>query len=168
MVENLLSVTKIQGGQSELKKRHEAIEEVVSEATIRLYKRQPNANIEVNVPLDFLEVPMDALLIEQVLINLLENAVTHSGSTAPIELNVTEQDTTITFEVKDYGHGLNEEQIDQLFKGGYSSADSTDSHRGMGIGLSICKTIINAHGGQIWAGNHENGAVFTFTLPKEE
>ena len=63
---------------------------------------------------------------------------------------------------------LKEEQIDQLFKGGYSSADSTDSHRGMGIGLSICKTIINAHGGQIWAGNHENGAVFTFTLPKEE
>lgn len=167
MVENLLSVTKIQGDKSQLKKRPEAIEEVVSEATIRLYKRQPDAKIQVNVPLDFLEIPMDALLIEQVLINLLENAITHSGSTKPVELNITEQADKVTFEVKDYGHGLNESQIDQLFKGGYSSAGTTDSHRGMGIGLSICKTIIIAHGGDIWAKNHENGAIFTFTLPKD-
>jgi len=167
MVENLLSVTKIQGDKSNLKKRPEAIEEVVSEATVRLYKRQPNARLHVHVPVNFLEIPMDALLIEQVLINLLENAITHSGSLEPIDLNITEQETFVTFEVKDYGHGLVESQIEHLFKGSYSAADTTDSHRGMGIGLSICKTIIEAHGGKIQAQNHENGALFTFTLPKE-
>ena len=167
MVENLLSVTRIQGDNRNLNKTPEAIEEVVSEATMRLHKRLPSAVIHVTAPEEFLMIPMDALLIEQVLLNLLENAITHSGSQEPTDLIITEQEDVVTFQVKDYGKGLDETQIDKLFKGAYSSATTTDSHRGMGIGLSICKTIINAHGGTILARNHEHGAEFIFTLPKE-
>ena len=166
MVENLLSVTRIQDNPSKVRKIPEVVEEVVSEATLRLQKRLPNAVIHVHVPVNFLMVPMDAILIEQVLINLMENAVTHSGSSQPTELIVTEQMDTVTFEVKDFGHGLDESQLDHLFQGTYASSDSTDTHKGMGIGLSICKTIIEAHNGEIMAKNHPTGAVFSFTLPK--
>lgn len=113
-------------------------------------------------------IPMDATLIEQVLINLLENAVIHSGSTLPAELTVTVQGNAAIFQVKDYGRGLDESQIDSLFLGTYNSSDSTDTRKGMGIGLSICRTIVEAHGGRITARNHAQGAIFTFTLPNAQ
>lgn len=73
---------------------------------------------------------------------------------------------SVTFHVIDYGKGLDEDKIPSLFEG-QSASGSSDSHKGMGIGLSICKTIIQAHNGTICAFNHENGAEFSFTLPKE-
>lgn len=166
MVENLLSVTRIQEDGQKVKKSPEVVEEVVSEAAGRLKKRLPDAQFNIHVPLEFLMVPMDAILIEQVLINLLENAVIHSGSDRPAELSITENEGTIIFEIKDYGRGLDDSQLDNLFLGTYSASETSDGHKGMGIGLSICRTIVEAHGGQISARNHEHGAVFTFTLPK--
>ena len=169
MVENLLSVTRINDTVThQVNKTPEIVEEVVSEAVQRLKKRFPSASIVVHVPDDFLMIPMDAILIEQVLINLLENALIHSGSSHAPELTVTDHPDHVTFCVKDFGHGLNPDDIPDIFSGICHNTGSVDSHKGMGIGLSICKTIIDAHSGYIEAKNHTNGALFLFTLPKDE
>lgn len=168
MVENILSVTKIQDATVALKKTPEALEEVLTDSVLRIKKRIPNADIKTTLPVDFILVPMDALLVEQVIINLLENALIHSHSKRPIELFTSTQDKTITVHVKDYGIGLQCENAEDLF-GLYSgrNTEHSDGEKGFGIGLSICKTIIHAHGGKIHAQNHENGTEFYFTLPKE-
>ena len=169
MVENLLSVTRINDTIThQVNKTPEIVEEVVAEAVQRLKKRFPSASIIVHVPTDYLLIPMDAILIEQVLINLLENALIHSGSSHSLELTVTDHPDHVTFCVKDFGHGLNPDVIPDIFSGICHNTGSVDSHKSMGIGLSICKTIIDAHNGYIEAKNHTNGALFLFTLPKEE
>ena len=169
MVENLLSVTRINDTVThQVNKTPEIVEEVVAEAVQRLKKRFPSASIIVHVPTDYLLIPMDAILIEQVLINLLENALIHSGSSHSPELTVTDHPDHVTFCVKDFGHGLNPDVIPDIFSGICHNTGSVDSHKGMGIGLSICTTIIDAHNGYIEAKNHTNGALFLFTLPKEE
>ena len=188
MVENLMSVTLIQGADARVKKSMEVVEEVVSEAVTRLRKRLPEAKIEVQLPDDFIMIPMDAILIEQVLINLLENAVVHANSTQPVCLKVSVSQGMVLFEVIDQGVGIPRELLDTLFDGAAAegvrtaaqrnmtdhkrppaagNAASADSHKGMGIGLSICKTIVLAHNGTITAKNYAQGAVFAFTLPLE-
>ena len=152
MVENLLSVTRINDTVThQVNKTPEIVEEVVAEAVQRLKKRFPSASIIVHVPTDYLLIPMDAILIEQVLINLLENALIHSGSSHSPELTVTDHPDHVTFCVKDFGHGLNPDVIPDIFSGICHNTGSVDSHKGMGIGLSICKTIIDAHNGYIEA-----------------
>lgn len=166
MVENLLSVTRIKGEGAHVKKSMEVVEEVVSESVARLKKRLPEAQIEVLLPDDFIMIPMDAMLIEQVLINLLENAVIHSQSTQPVRLRISLEAGLVVFEVIDYGIGICGGLLDTIFDGiPACESKSADSKKGMGIGLSICKTIILAHNGTITAKNHAGGAVFTFTLP---
>lgn len=168
MVENLLSVTRIDERSMGIATSLESVEEVAGEAIMRLQKRLPKAVIHVSVPENYLLIPMDAMLIEQVIINLLENAIVHSKTTLPVELTITETGEYVTFQVKDYGIGIDPERLNTIFDGTpYTPETVTDGHRGMGIGLSICKTIIMAHGGKIHACNHENGCIFTFTLPKE-
>lgn len=169
MVENLLSVTRIQEGIASVNKSWESVEEVVSEAVIRLKKRLPDAQITVQVPDELIMLPMDAILIEQVLINLLENAVLHSRSEKPISCYVEESETSVTFHVRDYGIGIPPERKRTLFDGtSYTGNTSADSSRGMGIGLSICKTIIAAHKGTIDANSCEQGTDFYFFLPKTD
>lgn len=168
MVENLLSVTRINQQSMKIATSEESVEEVIAEAMQRLHKRLPNAKINVTIPDDFLMIPMDAMLIEQVIINLLENAIVHSGSKEPVDFNVTNDKHHISFCVKDYGIGLPPDKLNTIFDGScYNPENTSDGHKGMGIGLSICKTIITAHSGTIHAANHENGCEFTFTLPKE-
>ena len=169
MVENLLSVTRINDQTASVKTTPEPLEEVVSSALQRFHKRLPGVKVQVRIPEDFIMIPMDAMLIEQVLINLLENAVYHSGSCLPIDLSVDLDHSQVLFHVRDYGSGIDPDSLDTLFDGYTSTKNhSSDSHKGMGIGLSICKTIINAHHGQIFARNHSDGAEFTFTLPLGE
>ncbi|GFI17071.1 sensor protein KdpD [Lachnospiraceae bacterium] len=169
MVENLLSVTRISQNSMKIATSLESVEEVVSEAVLRFHKRFPDARVNIQVPEEFLMIPMDAMLIEQVIINLLENSVVHSGSRLPAELTVTCQNRQAAFCIKDYGVGIDPRRLATLFDGSsYSPASSSDGHKGMGIGLSICKTIIAAHNGVITAANHENGCQFTFTLPMED
>ncbi len=169
MVENLLSVTRIDQHSMKIATSMESVEEVVSEAVLRFHKRYPDAKVQVQVPDDFLMLPMDAMLIEQVIINLVENATIHSGSVLPVELTVTCSDKQVNFCVRDYGRGIPPKKLDTLFDGSYYEPESSfDGHKGMGIGLSICKTIITAHSGTITAANYEKGCQFTFTLPKCE
>ena len=165
MVENLLSVTKISGEGTKLKKQEEVVEEIVAESVAKIQKRFPSSQIRVRVPDELLLVPMDAMLIEQVLINLMENAIRHSGTAKPIYLTVKHLWHHVYFSVLDQGIGIEEERLPHIFDG-TTSSKSSDSSRGLGIGLPICKTIISAHGGEIYAKNNENGgANFTFVLP---
>ena len=169
MVENLLSVTRIHNQSSTVKKTDESVEEVVSAAINRLKKRLPGASVNVSVPDELLIIPMDAILIEQVLINLLENAIVHSQSAQSIQCYVDDDNENVIFHVKDYGIGIDPERLKNIFDGNsYIGNDVSDSNKGMGIGLSICKTIITAHNGTIGAKNHGQGTEFYFSLPKGE
>ena len=170
MVENLLSVTRLDENAANLKKSAEAAEEVVADAVGRIHKRFPSRDIQVSVPKEYLEVPMDGTLIAQVLINLLENAVKFSSETAPIEVSLRKEGSNAVFAVADHGKGILPEELSTLFSGVRTHAEpSADSSRGMGIGLSICKTIVSAHGGQIGVENRPSGgAIFRFTLPLDE
>ncbi|WOO35223.1 ATP-binding protein [Anaerocolumna sp. AGMB13020] len=169
MVENLLSVTRIKEGVSAVNKQPELVEEVVTAAVSRLRKRYSKANISVKIPAEPLFVPMDATLIMQVLINLLENGVKYAGKSALISLNVSAAKREVIFQVADNGKGLVLADTDSIFEGiSPTPSQTNDSVKGIGIGLSICKTIINAHGGTISAQNQpKGGALFTFTLPLE-
>lgn len=170
MVENLLSVTRIHTQTANVTKSLESVEEVVSGAVAQIRKRLPEAQIIVSVPDEVLMIMMDAILIQQVLINLLENAVIHAGSVKPIEMTVRRDgEEWVSFHVRDYGTGIPKERMQTLFDGStYDPGNRVDGSRGMGIGLSICKTIVLAHGGDIDAVNQEQGAEFYFTLPDKE
>lgn len=169
MVENLLSVTRINEGASKVTKTPEAAEEVVAGAVSRIKKRFPQRTVQVSVPDELLEVPMDGTLIAQVLINLLENAIKHSPDPSPVEVYLRKIGGRAVFEVLDHGKGIAEEDFPYLFTSYVPNGNkSSDSSRGMGIGLSICMTIITAHNGTMEAHNcQEGGASFQFSLPLE-
>lgn len=167
MVENVLTVTRISKGNLQIKKAPEAAEEVVSQAVAIVRKRFPDCHIHASIPQELLIVPMDATLISQVLINLLENAVKNSPSGSLILLNLRRKGDFACFEVSDSGRGIPDYLLDSLFEAHSSHSDqSVDSMRGMGIGLSICQTIVQAHDGTIEGYNQEKGgAKFSFSLP---
>lgn len=173
MVENLLSVTRMDDGgrPARLFKQPEAAEEVVSAAVVRLRKRFPDQAVRVRVPEELLMVPIDAMLIEQVLLNLLENAVIHAHGATEISLNVTATEREAVFEIRDNGCGIDPQVLPQLFERTISHEDTerSDRHRSLGIGLTVCNTIIRAHNGRMSARNlPEGGASVQFTIPLEE
>lgn len=165
MVENLLSITRIDGKELKVHKSMEVLEEVVSEAVYRFKKRRPLAKLQVTSPQEMILLPMDPLLIEQVLINLLDNSYLHSESLEPIELVILANESSITFQIRDYGKGIDSDKLNTLFEGSADLTVATNGKRGMGIGLSICKTIIEAHDGTIYVQNRSRGAEFIFVLP---
>jgi two-component system sensor histidine kinase KdpD len=169
MVENLLSVTRINEGTMNVTKTPEAAEDVIAEAVSQIRKRFPESRISVKVPDQLLIVPMDGTLIEQVLINLLENASKHAPADSTIEVEAKADGGYALIEVRDHGKGIAPEDLPYLFESYVpNGTKSPDSSRGMGIGLSICKTIVKAHGGTLEAVNgKEDGAVFFFRLPLE-
>lgn len=114
MVENLLTVTRIQVGDTKVNTNPEPLEEVVSEAMMRFRRRLPKAKVRVSVPDEFLMVPMDAMLIEQVIINLLENAVYHSGVEDEIEFRVTKEAENAVFHIRDFGKGIDPARLDTI------------------------------------------------------
>ncbi|MBC3889769.1 DUF4118 domain-containing protein [Acetobacterium paludosum] len=170
MVENLLSVTRINQEPMNVTKTPEAAEEILAEACSHIHKWFPIRKISVKVPDDLLMVPMEGTLIEQVIINLLENAIKHSPEDSIIKVEAKKLGNNAVFEVSDNGSGISDEEFPNLFEEYvHQKKRSADSSRGMGIGLSICKSIIKAHNGKIDAENKKNGgAVFRFTLPLEE
>lgn len=170
MVENLLSVTRIQGGNIPLKKREEMLEEVAGDAILTTKRRFPDSHVDLVMSEDILFLPMEPMLIKQVLVNLLENAVRHSGSPDQISLHLYRSENWAVAEVRDRGKGLSPEVCEAIQAGKQLDRDrSGDSTRGMGIGLSVCQSIISAHGGFFTAENNpDGGAIFRFTLPMEE
>lgn len=167
VVENLLSITRIGGDQAELTTRPEPAEEVLAEAIQKAHKRLPDIQFTVNVPDELLMVPMDPILIEQVLSNLIENAVNHGVTTTAIHLSVQKDGDFAAFSVRDNGQGIAPALLPHLFD--YSIRHTLspigDGKRNMGLGLSVCSAVVKAHGGTLTACNHERGAEFIFRLP---
>jgi len=170
MVENLLSVTRIDKGAVNLTKQDTVLEELIDAVLVKFHKHYPEQAVQVEIPEEFVSIPMDAMLIQQVLMNLLENAVFHAKGMKNLFLRVRIKDGKAIFSVEDDGCGIPEERMARLFTGYPDSASSADASRSsMGIGLSVCSTIIKAHGGEIQAKNRpEGGAVFRFWLEMEE
>ena len=172
MVENLLSVTRFQSGVTNLYKQPEAAEEIMGEAVQKFHKRFPALPVSVQVPEEMLEVPMDPILIEQVIVNLLENAAKHSGGASHAELSVKKVGEQAVFEVWNDGNSIPPSEIPHLFTGYYlhrAEQGGADTGRNMGIGLAVCMSIIQAHGGNMKVENSPRGGVmFQFHLPLGE
>lgn len=169
MTENLLTVTRINGENFKIATSEEAVEEVIAAALQKINQRYPQAEIIVHFPEEFLLLPMDPILIEQITINLLENAIIHGKSDDPIDLLVENHPHNVSFTIRDYGKGIESAILPHLFDGmAYVPSQMGDSRKGMGIGLCICNTIVAAHGGTLIGRNHAAGAEFIFTLPKND
>lgn len=171
MVENLLSVTKLENGELDLIKTPTVLDELVDSVLLKFKFRYPEQEVKLDIPDDFITIPMDALLVEQVAINMLENAVQHARGMTELIFRVYVKGKYAFFEIEDDGCGIAESKIKDVFSGFYTEGNETpDSFRkNSGIGLSVCATIIKAHGGMIQATNVKNGgAIFTFMLKMEE
>ncbi len=171
MVENLLSVTRVDGSRVSLTKVPTVLEELIDFVLVKFHKHYPDQAVQVTIPEEFISIPMDAMLIEQVLLNLLENAVDHAEGMTRLELTVTCEHRQAHFLVRDNGCGINPERLESLFTGypGSANIPSDSGRSNMGIGLSVCAAIIKAHGGEIHAANrHPQGAEFTFSLNMED
>lgn len=170
LVENILSLTRLRDGRLPLKKEPEAVEEVIGAAVGHIAKRAPEREIAVRVPEELLVVPMDARLIEQVLVNLLDNALKHTEPEDEIAVTASRKGDFAHITVADRGGGLREEDLPSIFEMFYTSKrQRPDAAKGVGLGLSICEAIVRAHGGTIRACNREDGpgAQFDFTLPMQ-
>ena len=172
LVENILALTRLQDGKLAIKKQEEAAEEVIGSAIQHMAQRAPGREMTVAVPDELLLVPMDAKLIQQVLINLLDNAVKYTTNQQEIMVSVSiePKENMAVFVVTDKGVGIAPEDLPHIFEMFYTrKAPSADAVRGIGLGLPICDAIIRAHGGSMSAENRPDGpgAVFTFTLPLE-
>ena len=170
MVENLLSVTRIDSEKVSVKKTPTVLEELIDTVLVKFKKTHPGVNIHVELPDDFIVIPMDSMLIRQVLTNLLENAVLHAEGMTTLTLRVFTLGNRAVFEVADNGCGIPKERLRTLFTGTLPSESEADSGKhGMGIGLSVCAAIIKAHGGEIKAESKPGeGTTIRFWLETEE
>lgn len=171
LVENILSLTRLQDGKILIHKELEAVEEIIGCAVAHVERSFPDRVIQVETPEDFRLVPMDAKLIEQVITNLLDNAVKHTAVSEAIIVSARYTEDSVSIAVLDEGEGIADVDVPNLFQLFYTSkARSSDVKRGIGLGLAICKTVVNAHGGTIIGRNRTDrkGAEFVFTLPLKE
>lgn len=171
MVENLLSVTRIDSGEVKITKVSTVLDELIDSVMLKFKKRYPEQRVMIELPDDVVIIPMDGLLIEQVMVNLLENAVQHAAGMTRLTLRVYMLEKHAVFEVEDDGCGIDARRLATLFTGYYASEDEVADSRkkNAGIGLSVCATIIKAHGGTIHAENLKaGGAIFRFVLDTEE
>ncbi len=167
LVQNLLEMTRLESGVLALHRDWHPLEEIVGAALGRLTRSLGARKIAVTLPSDLPLVAIDDVLIEQVLVNLLDNAVKYTPGDSPICIAATAADGVVTVEVADRGPGLPPGHEDQVFEKFYRGA--SNGRGGAGLGLAICRGIVQAHGGRIWAESlGEGGAVFRFTLPSTE
>jgi two-component system sensor histidine kinase KdpD len=161
---NLLEMTRLESGGIKVEKEWQLLEEVVGVTLDRLGNRLAGRAFTVNLPDNLPLIPMDSVSIEQVLVNLLENAIKYTPPGSPIELSAQLTTDEVIIEVADRGPGLAIGDEKRVFEKFYRAQPS--SAGGVGLGLTICKGIVEAHGGRIWAENRANGGtVFRFTLP---
>ena len=167
LVENLLAVTRLEEGRMNIKMTTELVGDVITEALKHIYTKSEKQKITIIQPDDLLLAKMDARLIVQVLINLLDNAVKYTPSDSQITITAKRNGETVCISVADNGNGIEGEQKLRVFDMFYTGANKiVDCRRSIGLGLSLCKAIINAHGGEITiTDNIPHGAIFTFTLP---
>lgn len=170
MVENLLSVTRIDNDGVKIIKSSIVLEELIDAVLVRFKKRYPFQKINVDIPDDFIIIPMDAVLIEQVIVNILENAVQHAIGMTQIDLKVFVVGKKAIFEISDNGCGIEKERMHDIFTGYFEKKDAPADNQksSMGIGLSVCASIIKAHEGSITVENRKTGGCcFRFALDME-
>jgi two-component system sensor histidine kinase KdpD len=167
LVQNLLQMTRLEAGALQVRRQWHPLEELVGAALTRLGARLGGRQIVTRVPPDLPLVPVDDVLIEQVLINLLDNALRYTPAGSPITILATATDQAVTVEVADRGPGLPRGEEQRIFEKFYRGEG--DGARGTGLGLAIARGIVTAHGGRIWAQNlPEGGVAFLFTVPITE
>ena len=170
LVENLLSVTRLEDGNMKLNKSAELIDEIIAEALNHINKRSVEHRITVCESDDIMLVDVDARLIVQVIINIVDNAIKYTPKGSEITISTQKKDKMLSVSIADNGNGITDNIKDKVFDMFYTGANKiADSRRSLGLGLALCKTIISAHGGEITVSdNTPHGAVFTFTLPVKE
>ena len=170
LVENLLSVTRIEEGSMQLHLEAELMEEVVAEALRHVNRLSAQHTIQVRQSEDFILAKMDSRLIIQVVINLVDNAIKYTPPGSTIDISVTKHDGMVEVSVADDGPGIPDETKQRVFDMFYTINNGiADSRRSLGLGLALCKAIVAAHGGTITVENNmPKGTVFRFTLPAEE
>lgn len=173
LVENLLSVTRIEEGRMQIRQSAELVDEVIREALKHTGQSRTGRTIKVEEEDELILAKMDARLIVQVLINLIGNAVKYTPQGTDITVRVRKEkaeNSQVIISVCDLGDGIPDDRKERVFDMFYTGSDQVaDSRRSLGLGLGLCRSIINAHGGKIWiSDNIPHGAVVTFTLPAEE
>jgi two-component system sensor histidine kinase KdpD len=165
LVNNLLDMTRLEAGAIQVHKEWQPLEEVVGAALTRLEAQLHARPLTTHLPADLLLVPLDSVLIEQVLINLLDNAVKYTPPGSPIDLTAWATEDAVTIEVADRGPGLPPGEEQRIFDKFYR-VQRPSMPSGTGLGLTICRGLVEAHGGQMWAENRPGGGtVIRFTLP---
>ena len=170
LVENLLSVSRLEQGRMNLHLTTELIDEVVAEALRHINRKRAEYHFHVQSSDDYLLAQMDAKLIVQVLINILDNAMKYTPPGSDIEIGWRQEGTFIYISVADNGPGIPDQAKPHIFDMFYSASNQiADSRRSMGLGLALCKSIVNAHGGEIMVSDHKpHGSIFTFSVPAGE
>lgn len=168
-VNNLLDMTRLSSGSAILNRKYEPVDEILAEVKEKVVKRLDNISLNIEQSKDCLMVYVDASLLIQIFLNLIENVVVHAKTATLINILYYEKDDQIIFKVEDNGEGIKEEILDKIFEDYYSLTSKQDKQRSYGLGLSICKSIIENHGGYIKAYNSVNGgAIFEFGVPSKE
>ncbi len=167
LLRNLLDMTRLESGALRVNKELQPLEEVIGAALSRLEAPLADRPVNIQLPADLPFVPIDSVLIEQVLINLLENAIKYTPLRSPIDLSASQDGALVVIEVADRGPGLPPGDEQRIFEKFYRSR-APHNGSGVGLGLTICRGMVEAHGGRIWAENRSGGgAAFRFTLPIE-
>jgi K+-sensing histidine kinase KdpD len=166
LVSNLLDMTRLDAGALKVKRELQPLEEIIGAALHRMEDRLRGREIGTNIPDDLPLVAFDPVLVEQVLINLLENATKYTPAGSPIDVSAVARDGEVQTEVADRGPGIAAGEVERVFEKFYRAHEREGG--GVGLGLTICRGIISAHGGRIWVAERAGGgASFRFTLPLE-
>lgn len=170
LVENLLSVTRLEDGTMNLNLQIELVDEVIEGALKHISRDHSDYELKFIHSEELLLAKMDSRLIIQVIINIVDNALKYTPKGSKIEIYARKENQMIAISIADNGKGIADCAKEKIFDMFYT-ADSkvADSRRGLGLGLFLCKSIIQAHGGTIQvADNVPHGTIFTFTLQAEE
>ena len=170
LVENLLSVTRIEDGTMNLRMNAELTDEVINEALHHVNRNSKDHKIIVTQSEDFILAKMEAKLIVQVIINIVDNAIKYTPPGSEIHIHTQKEGSQVVFTIADNGNGISDEAKGKIFDMFYTeNTKIVDSRRSLGLGLALCKSIITAHGGEITVlDNKPKGTIFRFTLPAEE
>lgn len=170
LVENLLSITRIDNETLALNLKPELISDVIDEAVMHTKRRVQHHNLSVSICDELLMVKVDMPLIVQVLVNLIDNAVKYTPEDSDIIISVVQKDRRVFVSVADDGPGIPDDIKPKLFEMFFTAGNiRSDARRGLGLGLALCRAIVAAHGGEIHVSdNIPHGSVFTFSLTREE
>ncbi len=169
LVENILQTTRFEEGKLKLNIEQEAAEEIITEAVTHVKKHAPNHKIVVKIPDEIILVQVDGVLIRQVIVNILNNAINYSPEENDIIVSLNRENNHVIFEVKDTGSGISQKDFSHIFERYYHrNTNNSTKRKGMGLGLALCKSIIEAHNGKISIRNNEpHGTIASFYIISE-